>query len=114
MPIVVGKSRSHRIGILFEMIRNNLPLILIGGGKNCIQFISVDDLITIIQKCLKIKGKNIFNVGVKKSYTFLENLSYIINNSKSKSKIFSINKFIGNFMINVLIFFKFYRFKFLS
>ncbi len=106
VPIVVGKSRSHRIGILFEMIRNNFPLILIGDGKNRIQFIPVDDLITIIQKCLKIKGKNIFNVGVKKSYTFRENLSYVINNSKSKSKILSINKFIGDFMINALIFFK--------
>ncbi len=106
VPIVVGKSRSHRIGILFEMIRNNLPLILIGDGKNRIQFISIDDLIIIIQKCLKIKGRNIFNVGVKKSFTFKENLSFIILNSKSKSKIFSINKFVGNFLINVLIFLK--------
>ena len=52
VPIVVGKSRSHRIGILFEMIRNNFPLFLIGDGNNKIQFIQVNDLCLIIKKCL--------------------------------------------------------------
>ena len=42
----------------------------------------------------------------KKSFTFKENLSHIIENSKSKSKIFNINYYIGNFTLNALIFFK--------
>ena len=106
VPIVVGKSRSHRMGILFEMIRNNFPLFLIGNGNNRIQFIQVDDLCTIIKKCLSFKKSEIFNVGTKKSFTFKENLSYIIKNSKSKSKIFNLNYYLGNFALNLLIIFK--------
>ncbi len=106
VPIVVGKSRSHRMGILFEMIRNNFPLFLIGNGNNKIQFIQVDDLCLIIKKSLSFKKSDTFNVGTKKSYTFKENLSHIIKNSKSKSKIFNINYYLGNFALNLLIFFK--------
>ncbi len=105
VPIVVGKSRSHRMGILFEMIRNNFPLFLIGDGNNKIQFIQVDDLCLIIKKCLGLKKTNIFNVGTKKSFTFKENLSYIIKKSKSKSKIFNVNYYFGNLALNILIFF---------
>ena len=106
VPIVVGKSRSHRMGILFEMIRNNFPLFLIGDGNNKIQFIQVNDLCLIIKKCLGLKKSNIFNVGTKKSFTFKENLSYIIEKSKSKSKIFKINYYFGILTLNMLIFFK--------
>ena len=106
VPIVVGKSRSHRIGILFELIRNNIPLILINDGNNRIQFTSVEYLTRVIRKCIKLKNKNIFNIGTKKSYTFKENLSYLIEKSKSNSKIIGINKTFGNLILNVLIFLK--------
>ena len=106
VPIVIGKTRSHRIGILFEMIRNDLPLILIGKGDNKIQFISVDDLCLIIKKSLHLKKKFTFNVGTAQSSTFKENLMYIIKKSKSKSKIFTTNYYIGSFALNILIFFK--------
>ena len=105
VPIVVGKSRSHRMGILFEMIRNNFPLFLIGDGNNKIQFIQVNDLCLIIKKCLGLKRTNIFNVGTRKSFTFKENLSHIIKKSKSKSKIFNVNYYFGNLALNILIFF---------
>ena len=106
VPIVVGKSRSHRMGILFELIRNNFPLFLIGKGNNRIQFIQVDDLCLVIKKCLSLKKNYIFNIGTKKSFTFKENLSHIIKNSSSKSKIFTINYYLGNFALSFLIFFK--------
>ena len=41
---MIGQSRSHRIGILFELIRKGLPIFLIDNGKNKIQFVSVDEL----------------------------------------------------------------------
>ena len=71
VPIVVGKSRSHRMGILFEMIRNNFPLFLIGDGNNKIQFIQVDDLCLIIKKCLSLKRSNTFNVGTHSGKIYL-------------------------------------------
>ena len=42
----------------------------------------------------------------KKSFTFKENLSYIIEKSKSNSKIFNVNYYFGNLALNILIFFK--------
>jgi len=106
IPVVVGKSRSHRMGILFELIRNNLPLILIDNGKHKIHFISVEELVIIIEKCLKLKKRNLFNVGAKYINTFKENIDYLLKKSKSKSKIISINYYLGSFLLNFLIFFK--------
>ena len=105
VPVVVGKSRSHRMGILFELIRNNLPLLLIDNGKHKIHFISVEELVIIIEKCLKLKKRNLFNVGAKYINTFRENIEYILKKSKSNSKILSINNYIGSYLLNVLIFF---------
>ena len=106
VPIVVGKSRSHRMGILFELIRNSLPIILINNGKNKIQYIAVDDLVKIIKKCINLNKRNLFNVGSKISYTFKENLEFLIKKSGSKSKIYSVNYFFGSLLINILIFFR--------
>ena len=106
VPIVIGQSRSHRIGILFELIRKGWPIFLIDNGNNKIQFVSVDELNTAIEKTIGLKGFNIFNIGCSKSYSFRENLEYIVKKTKSKSKFFSLNKYLGLFILNFLIFFR--------
>ena len=106
VPIVIGKSRSHRIGILFELIRKGLPIFLIDNGNNKIQFVSVDELNVAIEKTIGIKGFNLLNIGCSKSYSFKENLEYIIKKTNSKSKFFSLNKYLGLFILNFLIFFR--------
>ena len=63
VPIVIGQSRSHRIGILFELIRKGLPIFLIDNGNNKIQFASVEELSAAIEKTVGLKGFNIFNIG---------------------------------------------------
>jgi|TARA_B100000795_G_scaffold252331_1_gene221812 nucleoside-diphosphate-sugar epimerase len=106
LPIVIGKTRSHRMGILFELIRKGLPIFLIDNGKNRIQFVSVDELNSAIKKTIGLKGFNIFNIGCIKSYSFRENLEYIVKKSKSKSKFFSLNKYFGLMVLNLLILLK--------
>ena len=106
VPIVIGQSRSHRIGILFELIRKGWPIFLIDNGNNKIQFVSVDELNTAIEKTIGLKGFNIFNIGCSKSYSFRENLEYIVKKTNSKSKFFSLNKYLGLFILNFLIFFR--------
>tara|TARA_Y100001970_G_scaffold27317_1_gene33290 strand:+ start:3376 stop:4398 length:1023 start_codon:yes stop_codon:yes gene_type:complete len=106
VPIVIGQSRSHRIGILFELIRKGLPIFLIDNGNNKIQFVSIDDLNSAIEKVIGLKGFNIFNIGCSKSYSFRENLEYIVKKTNSNSKFFSLNKYIGLFILNFLIFFR--------
>ena len=106
VPIVIGKSRSHRIGILFELIRKGLPIFLIGNGDNKIQFVSIDELNNAIEKTIGLNGLNIFNIGCSKSYTFRENLEYIIEKTNSNSKFFSLNKKLGSLILDFLIFFR--------
>ena len=106
VPIVIGQSRSHRIGILFELIRKGLPIFLIDNGKNKIQFVSVDELNIAIEKTIGLKGFNTFNIGCSKSYSFRENLEYIVKKTNSKSKFFSLNKYLGLFILNFLILFR--------
>ena len=106
IPVVVGKARSHRMGILFELIRNNLPLVLINDGKHKIHFISVDQLTEIIEKCLRLKNRNLLNVGTNFTYTFKENIEYLLQKSKSNSKIINVNYYLGTFLLNTLIFLK--------
>ena len=106
IPVVVGKARSHRMGILFELIRNNFPLILINNGKHKIHFISVEELVEIIEKCLKLKNKNLLNVGTKYTNTFRENIEYLVEKSKSNSRIININYYLGSLLLNILIFLK--------
>lgn len=106
VPIVIGQSRSHRIGILFELIRKGLPIFLIDNGNNKIQFVSVDELNSAIEKSIGLKGFDIFNIGCSMSYSFRENLEYIIKKTNSKSKFFSFNKYFGLFVLNFLIFFR--------
>ncbi|WP_440909354.1 NAD-dependent epimerase/dehydratase family protein [Candidatus Pelagibacter sp.] len=103
VPIVIGKSRSHRIGILFELIRKGLPIFLIGNGSNKIQFVSVDELNLAIEKVIGLKGFNIFNIGCSESYSFKENLEFIIKKTNSTSKFYSLNKNFGLFILNILI-----------
>ena len=45
-------------------------------------------------------------MGSKISYTFKENLEFLIKKSGSKSKIYSVNYFFGSLLINILIFFR--------
>ena len=91
---------------LFELIRKGFPIFLIDNGKNKIQFISIDELNLAIEKTIGLKGFNIFNIGCYKSYSFRENLEYIIKKTNSKSKFYSLNKYLGLFILNILIFFR--------
>jgi len=106
LPIVIGQTRSNRIGILFELIRKGFPIFLIDNGKNKIQFVSIDELNLAVEKTIGLKGFNIFNIGCYKSYSFRENLEYIIKKTNSKSKFYSLNKYLGLFILNILIFFR--------
>ena len=66
------------------MIRNDLPLILIGKGDNKIQFISVDDLCLIIKKSLHLKKKFTFNVTQLNH--LLKRIMHIIKNRNQNQR----------------------------
>ena len=101
-PIIVDKSRAHRLGVLFEFLKDNCTLWILGDGSNKLQFVSASDLFIAIEKSLKLRGKHVYNIGCEKVETMKETFEYLINKTGSKSKIRHFNKNLGLFLLNIL------------
>lgn len=109
-PIIVDKSRAHRLGVLFEFLKDDCTLWILGDGSNKLQFVSAYDLFVAIEKSLKLKGKHLFNIGCEKVETMKETFEYLINKTGSKSKIRYLNKKLGLFILKKLSFFRLINF----
>ncbi len=109
-PVIVEKSRVHRLGVLFEFLKDDCTLWILGDGSNRIQFVSASDLFDAIDKSLVVKGKNVYNVGCDKVETMTETYEYLINKTGSRSKIRYFNKSLGVFLLKTLSFFKLINF----
>ena len=101
-PVIVEKSRAHRLGILFEFLKDNATLWVLGKGDNKIQFLSALDLFKMTEKSFRLKGKNIFNIGTEKVLTFKEMFEFLIKKTNSKSKVRHFNKFFGLLILKIL------------
>jgi len=101
-PVIVEKSRAHRLGILFEFLKENATLWVLGNGNNKIQFLSAIDLFKMTEKSFSLKGKHIFNIGTEKVLTFKETFKFLIKKTNSKSKVKHFNKFFGLLLLRIL------------
>ena len=101
-PIIVDKSRAHRLGVLFEFLKDNCTLWILGDGSNKLQFVSASDLFIAIEKSLNISGKHLYNIGCEKVETIKETFQYLINKTGSKSKIRYFNKNLGLLFLKIL------------
>ena len=101
-PIIVDRSRAHRLGVLFEFLKDNCTLWILGDGSNKLQFVSASDLFIAIEKSLNLKGKHVYNIGCEKVDTMKETFEYLINKTGSKSKIRHFNKHLGLLILKVL------------
>ena len=109
-PIIVDKSRAHRLGVLFEFLKDNCTLWILGDGSNKLQFVSASDLFIAIEKSLNLKGKYVYNIGCEKVETMKETFEYLINKTGSKSKIRHFNKNLGLFILKILSFLRLINF----
>ena len=101
-PVIVDKTRAHRLAILFEFIKSDATIWIIGDGENKIQIVSASDLFLSIKRSLALNGKNIFNIGSKNVLSLKETFAYLINKSNSKSRIRHLNKRFGLTILNIL------------
>ena len=101
-PIIVDKSRAHRLGVLFEFLKDNCTLWILGDGSNKLQFVSASDLFIAIEKSINLKGKHVYNIGCEKVETMKETFEYLINKTGSKSKIRHFNKTLGLLILKIL------------
>ena len=101
-PIIVDKSRAHRLGVLFEFLKDDCTLWILGDGSNKLQFVSASDLFFAIEKSLNLKGKHVYNIGCDRVETMRETFQYLINKTGSKSKIRFFNKTLGLLILKIL------------
>ncbi len=109
-PIIVDKSRAHRLGVLFEFLKDNCTLWILGDGSNKLQFVSASDLFIAIEKSINLTGKHVYNIGCEKVETMKETFEYLINKTGSKSKIRHFNKNLGLLILKILSFLRFINF----
>ena len=109
-PIIVDKSRAHRLGVLFEFLKDDCTLWILGDGSNKLQFVSASDLFIAMEKSLNLEGKHIYNIGCEKVETIKETFEYLINKTGSKSKIKHFNKNFGLLFLKTLSFLRFINF----
>lgn len=109
-PVIVEKSRAHRLGILFEFLKDNCTLWILGKGDNKIQFLSANDLFEMTEKSFRLKGKNIFNIGTEKVLTVKEIFEFLIKETSSRSRIKYFNKTIGLLILKILSFLRLVNF----
>jgi len=101
-PVIVDKTRAHRLGILFEFLRDGNTLWIIGDGKNKIQFLSAYDLFNVTKQSFNLTGKKIYNIGTDKVVNLRDTFKHLIDKTNSKSKIRFFNKTVGIFILKIL------------
>lgn len=97
-PIIIGKKRSYRLGLLSEMIFKNLNIPLIGDGRNKLSIVHVDDISNAISLLIKKNKFGIYNISSDDKLSVYELLEKFISLVKSKTKIIKINRNIGEFL----------------
>ena len=105
-PIILGKKRAYRFGVLFSMIKENFNVPLIGDCKNKLSFVHVIDVCNAVELFFQVSGNYIFNIASDDSEEFQLILQRLIKKVGSKSKLKFFNKKVGNFLFDITTFFR--------
>ena len=90
--MILGPGRLGILKKLFKLIELNLPVPMIGNGKNCYQMISVFDCVSAILKaCEKGIPNSEYNLGSFNPPTVHDLLADVIKNVGSKSILLPTN-----------------------
>jgi nucleoside-diphosphate-sugar epimerase len=88
-PPIIDETRVGLIGIMFDFVRENRKLWMVGQGKNRYQLLYAGDCISAMLAALKYRKSATFNLGSSNIPTFRQMYKYIIQKSQSKSRLAS-------------------------
>jgi nucleoside-diphosphate-sugar epimerase len=91
--VIIGPGRIGIFSILFDRIRNNQAVYIIGRGDNIFQFTHVFDMALACIKAAEYEKSDLFNIGSTKVLPVKEELKELIMHAHSKSKIISAPAF---------------------
>jgi len=94
MPLISVRPRTiianGRLGIfqiLFDWIKNDINVYVIGSGQNKIQFLHADDLIDCYFMLMDLQKPGFYNVGSADYGPLKEDLETLIKHAGSRSKV---------------------------
>ena len=102
VPMIVSRERLGILSLLFDLIRLNKKIPLLGTGENILQFIHAEDLSHYIYLSLYKDEKNVYNVGSEEKISLKALVEKLIILSSSKSKIILIKDFGITMILNFL------------
>jgi nucleoside-diphosphate-sugar epimerase len=89
---VIGEGRLGIFQILFDWVKDNKKIPIIGDANNIFQFANIDDLVDVsIETALKQK-KGIFNIGNEEYSTLKNDLNTSFKKIGSRSTVLPINE----------------------
>jgi len=87
---ILGEGRLGIFQVLFEWIRENYNVFVIGDGNNLFQFVHAHDLMDAYMLAFQTAKPGIYNVGTDRFGTVREALEHLIEYAGSKSKVRSL------------------------
>jgi len=87
---ILGEGRLGIFQILFEWIRENYNVFVIGDGNNLFQFVHAHDLMDAYMLALQAAKPGVYNVGADRFGTVREALERLIVHAGTRSKVKSL------------------------
>jgi nucleoside-diphosphate-sugar epimerase len=91
-PTIIDSGRLGLLAILFEFIRENKTVWVVGSGSNRYQFIHAGDLAQACVQSLDARGSNTFHVGSDHVPSLRECYEAVICEAGSRSRVRSLPK----------------------
>lgn len=88
--VIIGPGRIGIFSILFDRIRNNKPVYIIGKGDNIFQFTNVFDMVSACMKAAEYEKSDLFNIGSEEVSLVKDELISLIKHAKSKTRVISM------------------------
>ena len=99
---ILGEGRLGIFEILFDWVRDNKKIPIIGDGNNTFQFANTADLVDVSVETAERNISGIFNVGTDRYGTLKDDLNGFFQKVNSKSQVLPINKNLCIFSLAVL------------
>ena len=89
---ILGKGRLGIFEILFDWVKNNKKIPIIGDGNNTFQFANTADLVDVSIETSERNISGTFNIGTDRYGTLKNDLNTFFQSVNSDSKVLPINK----------------------
>ncbi len=94
-PTIIGKGRLGILSLVYDFIRENRKLWLIGKGENRYQFILGEDLAKACYLATQVNRSDVFNIGTDNVLTLNAVFSDLIKYANSRTKIIHFPEKLG-------------------